>query len=128
MKPLITDAPKHLFLQTKLLNLLPAEVKDIVKPYVSRSAYYAHPENLLVAMLDDEDKSVRKVAVKVILNIRNGSPTTSTRPVRTFRTPTLVYEANSYHEMINWQNETLSEPPLTYSLSNEEIKEIEEEP
>ena len=51
MKPLITDAPKHVFQQMKLLKLLPSHVADIVRPYVSRNAYYAHPENLLLAML-----------------------------------------------------------------------------
>ena len=55
MNPRITDAPKHVFHQTKLLKLLPANVADIVQPYVSRNAYFSHPENLLLAMLDDED-------------------------------------------------------------------------
>ena len=128
-RPLITDAPKHLFQQTKLLQLLPQKIVDIVKPTVSRSAYQAHPENLLISMLDDDDELVRRKAISIILNIMLKTPTPSTgRPVRPFRAPTLLYDADTYHDIIDWEKETLTEPPLTYSLTDDELKHIVEEP
>ena len=51
LKLFITDAPKHVFHQMQLLKLLPSDVRKIVKPYFSRNAYNAHPENLLIAKL-----------------------------------------------------------------------------
>ena len=123
LRPLITDAPKHLFLQTKLLQLLPEDVLNIVKPYVTRNAYNAHPENLLIAMLDDDDELVRKKAVSIILNLRKKNPT-STRPIRLFRPPRILYDADCYHELIDWEKETMTEPPLTFNLSEADLKGI----
>ena len=121
MKPLITDAPKHVFHQTKLLQLLPAHVVAVVKPFVSRNAYYAHPENLLLAMLDDEDENVRTKAVKIIKTIR-AEHQPSHRPVRPFSVPKIDYDADNYHSMIDWESLQLTEPPLTYHLSNDELE------
>ena len=126
MKPHITHAPEHLFVQTKLLDLLPEDVKAVAKEYVSSNAYYAHPENLLAAMLADDNIHVRKRAVKVILGIRSKSATI--RPVRNFKVPTLLYDAEHYYEMIDWEAEVLTEPPLTYRLSDDEIREVATEP
>ena len=127
MKPLITDAPKHVFLQTKLMKLLPDNVQTIVKPFISKNAYYAHPEPLLLAMLDDDNTEVRKQAVDIILNIRRNQPSTS-RPIRSYAVPTLLYDADSYNTMIDWNAETLTEPPLTYHLTDDEINHIVDEP
>ena len=126
MKPLITDAPKHVFQQMKLLKLLPSHVADIVRPYVSRNAYYAHPENLLLAMLDDDDENVRKKAVDLIKNIR-AEHQPSHRPVRPFSVPEIHYDADNYYTMIDWESLQLTEPPLTYHLSNEELDLIVDE-
>ena len=125
MKPLISDAPKHIYLQTKLLKLLPQDVLQIVKPYVSRNCYHAHPENLLLSMLDDDDDLVRKKAVCIIQDIRSRNPG---RHVRSFKVPELLYNATSYHELIDWEKETLTEPPLTYSLTDDMLKKINDEP
>jgi hypothetical protein len=127
IKPLLTDAPRHIFQQTQLLKLLPDDVLDIVKPYVSRNCYHAHPENLLLSMLDDDDESIRKKAVSTILDIRSRDPSL-TRPVRPFRVPKLRYDADTYHELIDWKNEILTEPPLTYNLSDDMLKNIIEVP
>ena len=128
-RPLITDAPKHIFQQTKLLQLLPQNVVDIVKPTVTRSAYHAHPENLLISMLDDDDELVRRKAVSIIQDIRLKTPVPSTgRPVRPFKAPKLLYDADTYHDIIDWEKETLTEPPLTYNLSDDELVHIVEEP
>ena len=127
MNPLITDAPKHLFQQTKLLQLLPQNIIDTVKPTVSRSAYHAHPENLLLSMLDDDNEIVRKKAISIIQDIRIKTPG-PIRPIRPFKVPTLLYNADTYHEIIDWEKETLTEPPLTYCLTDDELMHIAEEP
>lgn len=126
-KPFITDAPKHVFKQTKLLQLLPSDIINIVKPYVSRSAYFAHPENLLIAMLDDSDETVREKAVNIIKDIRATKQDPS-RPVRPFRVPKINYDADYYYTMIDWETETLTEPPLTYKLTDDELNQIISDP
>ena len=72
-RPLLIDAPKHLFQQTQLIKLLPEAVQRVVKKYVSHSAYYAHSEHLLISMLDDDDDSTRIKAVNIIKEIRRTS-------------------------------------------------------
>ena len=127
LKPFITDAPKHVFHQMQLLKLLPSDVRKIVKPYVSRNAYNAHPENLLIAMLDDSDDAIREKAVNIIKDIR-ATKQPPTRPVRAFSVPKLNYDADNYHTMIDLESETLTEPPLTYELTDDDLDLIKEEP
>ena len=110
----------------QLLRLLPAHVVDIVKPIVSRNAYFAHPENLLLAMLDDEDENIRKKAVDIIKDIRTEHQP-SHRPVRPFSVPEIDYNADNYYSMIDWESLHLTEPPLTYHLSNDELDQIKDE-
>ena len=38
------------------------EVKEIVLPVMQRNAYFAHHENILLAMLADENETIRKLA------------------------------------------------------------------
>ena len=49
--PTITDAPKHIHHATQLTKCLPDDVVNIVKPFIMRNAYFAHPENTILAML-----------------------------------------------------------------------------
>ena len=118
---------KHVYHQTKLLKLLPASVVEIVKPYVSRNAYNAHPENLLLAMLDDDDVDVRRKAVNIIKTIRTEHQPPN-RPLREFRVPEIDYDADNYHSLIDWESLQLTEPPLTYDLTNDDLDKIIDEP
>ena len=52
-----------------LKNLTPRE-KSVAKKAVQRNAYFAHPDQLLVAMCADEEDAVRKKAVTMIQKIR----------------------------------------------------------
>ena len=43
-------------------------IKEFV---VERNAYFAHPENIMLAMLADENEEIRNAAVKKIVFLRN---------------------------------------------------------
>ena len=45
-----------------------------------------------------------------------------------FRVPKLNSEASTYNKLINWNPDTLSEPPLTMSFTNDELHKIITEP
>ena len=47
--------------------------------------------------------------------------------VRTVRTPDIKWRARSYHSMIDWRI-LVSEPPITASLSDDQLRKIEEAP
>ena len=43
------------------------------------------------------------------------------RSIREVHVPSLKYQANSYHTMIDWKKELKSEPPFIASLTDEEV-------
>ena len=68
-KPLCTDGPRHLFRSLQLLKLLPDSIAAVVKPYISRNAYFAHPKNIMLSMLADTDNDKRAKATKLIMKL-----------------------------------------------------------
>ncbi|CAH1113072.1 unnamed protein product [Psylliodes chrysocephalus] len=66
-----------------------------------RNGYFAHPENILLAMLGDERKLVREQAVNTIMESRLKND--STEKLRSFNVPTLNMSAKDYTDMIDWK-------------------------
>ena len=68
----ITDGPKSLYDLYQRIQVFPdSQVKDIATKVVERNAYFAHPENIMLAMLADENEEIRNAAVKKIIFLRN---------------------------------------------------------
>ena len=65
--PLCTDGAKHVYLTIQLEKVLSSDIRAIVEPYISCNAYFAHAENILIAMLADSNKQNRQRAVERIL-------------------------------------------------------------
>lgn len=137
---------------------LTATEKDIAKKAIQRNAFPAHPENLLLCMLADENSTIRRKAVTIVQKIRiqaasNGCSTDDSdedekivvgyseteesdtdevmavdESIRLFAVPKLKFQAKTYDNMINWKAETLTEPPLTLKLTNDEILNIIDKP
>ena len=91
-KPSLIEGPKHYFMQVQLLKLLPKKVQEVVKENTDRSAYHAHPENILLAMLADDNQEVRGKAVDRILGLRQDSdnPDKGDISVRKFDLPSTI--------------------------------------
>ena len=72
----------------------------IAKKCLQHNANFAHPENVLSAMLCDADPEVRKEAVQKILAVRSGkrkAPRSKvTRGIRFFKPPPLDWKSSSY--------------------------------
>ena len=125
-KPCCINGPKHVFSAINCVKQLPKESATIAKCYISRNAYFAHSENLLLAMLADSSRDKRQKAVHRILQTRKEASRKNV--VRVFRVPSLNYDADDWTDVIKWDEADICEPPLTYKLSNEEISNFEEEP
>lgn len=76
---------------------------------ISRNAFFAHPENVLLAMLNDDDENVRCPAWQKIIQVRK---TNLNENVRTFNLPRINFDANNYLGMINIDQETHTVPPI----------------
>ena len=85
--PACTSGAKNLFRQIELTAMLPKGDRDVVEPVMFRNAFFAHPENLIISLLADENKSIRTRAVDIILKCRSKDVPEHTS-VRSFAIPT----------------------------------------
>ena len=67
----MTDGPHNTFLCLHLLKHLNDTEINIVKEAVQRNAFFAHPDQLLLAMCTDRDEAVTREAVNKIRKLRN---------------------------------------------------------
>jgi len=82
------------------------------------NAYYAHPENLLMAMTCDSTPTIRALAWKRIKKARS-----SKKGVRgDFNLPAINMGAAVYYDMIDWVTCDVTEPRLTRRLEDREIE------
>ena len=68
--PLIIDGPLNTFRCLQLLKNLNAEEKKVAKKAVQRNAFFAHSDQLLLAMCADNDETIRQKAVTLIQKVR----------------------------------------------------------
>ncbi|GBL75271.1 hypothetical protein AVEN_194497-1 [Araneus ventricosus] len=54
---------RHLFKLIAATRYLPTELKAKIDLVIQRNIYFAHPENLLIAMLTDSEPHIRESAV-----------------------------------------------------------------
>lgn len=129
---------------TNLLNMVKRvntfykkEVRDIALKSLQRNAFFAHPENVLVAMLGDADPDNRRVAVNKIQKIRLKVQKTSTNSsierqrngnVRKFVIPKINRKSRSLKTFVDLEDNTIEEPPLTRDLSTDELEDVIENP
>jgi hypothetical protein len=106
--------------QVNLAAKLPKADFEVIKPVLQRNSYFAHPENILIAMLGDSNKKMRCFAVDQILKTRK-CPQHCSKTVRSFSIPTINFAASDLCGLIDWKQEAVTEPPLTRDMSNESI-------
>lgn len=100
----------------KKCSFLPPEYKTLVFDVIQRNSYFAHSENILLAMMEDSRPYVRELALRRVLKARRSGPD---RTIRRFDLSPLNFEADEYCNLVNW--ESPMEPPATIGLSEEEI-------
>lgn len=115
--PTCKDGARHLWKLISASRYLPDELKAKIDPVIKRNSYFAHPENLLLAMLTDPQNHIRELAARRILKARANKQGN----IRLFQVPDLNLNATSYVDLINWQqNDT--EPPILKAVSDEELQ------
>lgn len=117
--PSCKDGSRHLYQLISATRYLPNELKTVVDSVIERNGYFAHPENILLAMLTDSQQHIRELGARRILKARSNPRNT----LRLFKLPSLNFNASSYIELIQWQDQ-ITDPPLLKLISNEEIQEF----
>lgn len=82
---------------------------------VERNCYFAHPENVLLAMLTDVNINIREKAAKSILESRKNAK--SNEP-RKFRRPKLNLASRHYYDL---SDITMVEPPFTQEMTSDQV-------
>lgn len=98
----------------------PDNVRAVIDKVIATNAYYAYPENILIAMLTDPREHIRELGLRRILKARNNKP----EGIRVFKVPTLKFDAQDYVDLINWSECTITEPPLTMGISDTELANL----
>ena len=68
--PTCVEGPRNFFYMVKNSRKLGNKVQKIIQKTLQRNAYFAHPEAILLSMLEDRNQDVRAQAVNTILTIR----------------------------------------------------------
>ncbi|KAK4881795.1 hypothetical protein RN001_005114 [Aquatica leii] len=98
------------------------ELKQLATFAVKRNAFFAHPENLLLSMLCDEQKHVRELAARRILKARKSSESLQ---LRVFEVPKINLNASSYIDLIDWQ-QSYSQPPILTNVPDKTLHSLVE--
>lgn len=111
-KSSIVYGPIHLSKMLKSLRTLPEKPRKIALDNVSLNAYFAHPEHITVAMLNDDNQDIRQRGWECILNARDFNMDMDEDYVRTFKVPKINALCNNYIDMIDFDNATYTDPPI----------------
>ena len=118
-------------------------VREIALRVLERNAYFAHPQNILLGMLADENQEMRRIAVDKILKIQclssisaaRKQPEPSTQKeicqnssIRCFKVPALDPQAKEFYELVNLNEKEISQPPALVSFDNDSILKMQEAP
>lgn len=121
----VADGAKNVHKLIQLTRFLSPEILSIIDPVINRNAYFAHPENLILAMLLDTQIETRQLAYDRIMCARQDNKSR----VRQFKVPPLIFDKNeNFYDIIDWTKIKISEPPLTVKLSSNELLEIVNNP
>lgn len=120
--PSCTDGAKNLWFLVKSSRYMPRHLLDIIDPVIHRNSYFRHVENILLAMLFDENSTNRRKAFNYIKEMRRSESTNG----RIFKTSKINLDAESYIELINFDKVSLTEPPVTSQMTEEELATIAE--
>lgn len=114
----------HFFNVIKFSRYLSAAQFAIVSQVCKNNSYFAHSENLILAMIFDENPSIRRMGYNKIIHSRNESGE-EFGIVRNYIAPRIMFEAENFYDLIDWSM-PYTEPPFTCSKSYDNIKHLAE--
>jgi hypothetical protein len=121
----IDHGAKHVWELVYRSRYLPENLLEVIDPVIARNAFFASPENLLLAMLTDDRAQIRQLAVRRIIKAR-GTISESGGNVRSFFVPKINFEAKDYIDIIDWFHCEITPPPVLSQVSSEELMSLHE--
>ena len=115
----VLNAAINLFETVKRAQMMDESIQQIIKPVIKNNAYFGHPENILLVMLQDKSQFIREMGWRRVKKARSSS---TDKKVRKFDIPMINFDAKEYTELINWQDTPVTEPPITKELTDEQVE------
>lgn len=103
-RPSFLNGSKHYGALVTRSKFLPPNMRKIIKETLQRNAFFASPENILMAMTNDESDTIREIAWFRIMQAR------TMQAPRNFKLPKVNFEADNYTELIDWSD--ITAPPI----------------
>lgn len=121
-QPQAIHGSRHLFKYIEWTRPLPKDMQEVVQCSVQKNGFFAHPENILLSMITDEDKAVRVEAYDKIWQSR----TRSAQRIRQFTVPKIKFDCESFAHMIDWNAVgALTEPPCIQFYPQQHLLELQ---
>ena len=115
--------PKLIYQAIQSTRYLSNSLFDVLDSVIERIfffLFFAHPEHWLLAISQDEKKSIREFGLRRILKARQIDAIRKT--VKTFTPPKINFDVEEFSEIINWMHCELSSLPFFAEISDDEIK------
>lgn len=122
-KSSIVYGPIHLAQIIKSAQCMPPVCRDILNRNISNNCYFAHAENVTLAMLNDDSEEIRLKAWHKIYAARQQEIENS---LRKFRSPQLNFSCESYTQLIDYDNAQYFNPPILkdYEFTEDQIVDL----
>ena len=125
--PHLVNGSVHIFnLLRNARQLLSAEDLKVFHDSLLNNNFMMNHELILVALLGDPDQSKRQIAFDKIIEVRKKGPSPPGE-IREFEKPSrdvVNFDAAEYHQMIKWSKVKVTEPPVTFPLSEKDLLDI----
>lgn len=109
---------KHLYSFIQSSRYLDDKYLHIIDPVIARNAYFASPENILLSMLTDDNKDTRLLALRKIINAKKQDLPI----IREFKVPAINFSADSYVNLIDWEESVIHPPPVLKHFEENELQ------
>jgi len=109
----------------KILNFYDVNVQEIPLNVVLRNSYFAHPENILLATLGNDNEDICSMGISKVLCLRKNvkeSIDSDKSSIRLFEVPQLNLKAVSYYKLVD-EEIYLQQPPAIAHLTDAEIED-----
>ena len=103
-QPKCEHGPMHLCkMIRRMQHLSDTLLKEVLESVVKRDAYYAHQENVLIAMINDDNMTIRELGFRRILKVRRESEETprNLSIIRQFNVPEINIKAEHYSRLLH---------------------------
>ena len=103
------DGARHSHQIVARSRYLSQEHEQIIDPVLHRNSYFAHPENIILAMITDHRPHIREQGLRRVMKARAATPNGK---IRNFKvSANLGLDAVEYFKLINWTDLPITKPP-----------------